>query len=83
LLAFPRLSRPITAADNRLNLDRDTGEAPSILGLFKEAETSPPQGLTGWDQALLHAVYNSRQTDRMQISEIQTATLDAVANSAP
>jgi hypothetical protein len=31
-----------------------------------------------WDQALLHAVYPSTRKERMQLSEIQTATLDAI-----
>jgi hypothetical protein len=65
----------------QINLDRDPGGAPSILSLFQRAAVSPPVGLTVWDEALLHAVYNSRQTDRQQLSEIQTATLDAVAAS--
>lgn len=58
--------------------DRDVGEAPTILRLFSEQQGSPPQGLTAWDQALLHAVYRSKQKDRLQLSEIQTATLDAI-----
>lgn len=61
-----------------INPDRDVGEAPTILRLFSEQQGSPPQGLTAWDQALLHAVYSSKQKDRLQLSEIQTATLDAI-----
>ena len=61
-----------------INPDRDVGEAPTILRLFSKQQGSPPQGLTAWDQALLRAVYTSTQKDRMQLSEIETATLDAI-----
>jgi hypothetical protein len=61
-----------------INPDKDVGEAPSILKVFSEQDSSPPQGLSVWDQALLHAVYTTTQKDRMQLSEIQTATLDAI-----
>jgi len=56
--------------------DTDAGGAPSILRLFSEQDRSPPQGLTAWDQALLHAVYSTNQKDRMQLSEIETATFN-------
>jgi hypothetical protein len=56
--------------------DTDAGEAPSILKLFSQEDRSPPEGLTAWDQALLHAVYSTKQKERMQLSEIQTATLN-------
>jgi hypothetical protein len=62
-----------------INPDKDVGDVPSILKVFGEQESSAPQGLSAWDQALLHAVYSSSQKDRMQLSEIQTATLDAIA----
>ena len=61
-----------------INPDRDTGEVPTILRLFSKPQGSPPRGLTAWDQALLHAVYATTQKDRMQFSEIQTATLNAI-----
>jgi hypothetical protein len=56
--------------------DTDAGGASSILKLFSEQDHPPPQGLTTWDQALLHAVYSTKQKERMQLSEIQTATLN-------
>jgi hypothetical protein len=56
--------------------DTDAGGAPSILNLFSDQEGSPPPGLTAWDQALLHAVYSTKQKDQMQLSEIQTATFN-------
>ncbi len=61
-----------------INPDKGVGEAPSILKVFAEQESAPPQGLSIWDQALLHAVYTTSQKDRAQLSEIQTATLDAI-----
>ena len=62
-----------------INPDKDVGEAPSILKVFGEQDSSPPpQGLSIWDQALLHAIYTTTQKERMQLSEIQTATLDAI-----
>ena len=56
--------------------DTHAGDAPSILKLFSEQDHSPPQGLTAWDWALLRAVYSTKQKDRMQLSEIETATLN-------
>ena len=62
-----------------INPDKDVGDAPSILKVFGEQNSSPPpQGLSLWDQALLHAIYTTTQKERMQLSEIQTATLDAI-----
>jgi hypothetical protein len=61
-----------------INPDKGVGEAPSILKVFSEQDGLPPQGLSTWDEALLHAVYTTTQKDRMQLSEIQTATLDAI-----
>lgn len=58
--------------------DTNAGGAPSILKLFSEQESSPPQGMTAWDRALLHAVYSTKQKERMQLSEIQTATLNQI-----
>jgi hypothetical protein len=56
--------------------DTDAGGAPSILKLFSEHNGSPLQGLTAWDRALLHALYSTKQKERRQLSEIQTATLN-------
>ena len=61
-----------------INPDRDVGEVPSILKVFTEQEGSAPQSLSVWDEALLHAVYASTQKDRMQLSEIRTATMEAI-----
>lgn len=50
--------------------DADTGGVPTILGLFRQPE-DPPQGLTAWDQALLHSLYNTTQSSVLQVSEMQ------------
>ncbi|HTC14644.1 MAG TPA: hypothetical protein VK695_02455 [Steroidobacteraceae bacterium] len=60
-----------------INLDKDVGNIPSILTLFRHPAEAP-QELTVWDRSLLHAVYTSRQQDTMQFSEICTGTLDAL-----
>ena len=66
-----------------INPDKDVGEVPSILKVFREPEGAAPQGLSIWDQALLQAVYTSTQKDRMQLSEIRTATMDAIRTATP
>jgi len=58
--------------------DKAVGEIPSILSLFRPQAQSRPEGLTVWDRSLLHAIYVSRQKDRMQFSEICTGTLNAL-----
>lgn len=54
-----------------INLDADLGTAPSILGLFT-AGAAAPAGLTDWDQAFLKATYHTDQSDKMQLSSIET-----------
>jgi hypothetical protein len=68
-----------------IDLDKDVGTIPSILTLFRGNAQPRPEALTVWDRSLLHAVYNSRQKDRMQFSEICNGTLDAlvVATAGP
>jgi hypothetical protein len=66
-----------------INPDTDAGGAPTILSLFDPANSSPPPGLSAWDKALLHAVYASKQKDRVQLSEIESVTLkDLIAVAA-
>jgi hypothetical protein len=64
----------------QIDLDHDTGDAPTILNLFKQAN-SRPQGMTEWDKALLHALYRTSHKDKMQLSQIQTAALKEIADS--
>jgi hypothetical protein len=62
----------------QVDLDKDTGDAPTILNLFR-APDSRPQSMTEWDKALLHALYSTSQRDKMQLSEIQTFALKEIA----
>jgi len=65
----------------QINLDKDLGQAPSILKVFNASDASPPLGLTPWDRALLHALYSTPQRNVVQLSEMQTAVLrDLTAN---
>jgi hypothetical protein len=47
----------------------DTSGVPTILRLFAD-RTAAPRGLTEWDSAFLGAVYDTRQEDVLQRSEI-------------
>jgi hypothetical protein len=66
----------------QINLDKDLGEAPSILKVFNATETSPPLEMTVWDRALLHALYSTTQKSVMQLSQIQTAALKDITAKA-
>jgi hypothetical protein len=65
----------VTLADVRL--DADPTSAPSILWLFSHA--LPPQGLSTWDQALLYSLYNTSQTSKLQVSEMEFAMVRRIA----
>ncbi len=65
----------------QINLDKDMGEAPTILNVFKESSESRPTEMTLWDKALLHALYSTPQRNKMQLSEMQTAALDQIAST--
>lgn len=53
-------------------------DAPTILNLFSGSAKAPP-GLTSWDESFLKAMYQTRITDRAQISAIKTAMVQDVA----
>jgi hypothetical protein len=61
-----------------VRLDVDPGAAPSILGLFAGRGTPPP-GLTRWDRALLYSLYNTRQQDKQQLGEMESAMVSRIA----
>jgi hypothetical protein len=65
----------------QINLDKDMGEAPTILNVFKESGESRPTEMTPWDKALLHALYSTPQRNKMQLSEMQTAALHQIAST--
>jgi hypothetical protein len=53
--------------------------APTILHLFSEPkDSSPPLGLSPWDQAFLKALYQTEQSSKMQLAEIKTSVLKDV-----
>jgi hypothetical protein len=58
-------------------LDADPGLAQSILQLFGHG--APPQGLTPWDRALLHSLYNTGQADKLQVSEMELVMVRRLA----
>jgi len=62
-----------------INLDKDLGEAPSILKVFAASETSPPVEMTAWDRAMLQALYTTPQRSKVQLSQMETATLKLIA----
>lgn len=62
-----------------INLDQDVGEAPTILKVFAAANTPPPAEMTVWDKALLQSLYTTPQRSRVQLSQMETATLKLLA----
>jgi hypothetical protein len=63
-----------------INLDKDLGEAPSILKVFAASEVAPqPLEMTAWDKALLQSLYATPQNNRLQLSEIKRETLELIA----
>jgi hypothetical protein len=52
-----------------MRLDADLGPTPSILELFGGG--TPPQGLTVWDRALLHALYDTDQWTHLEVPELE------------
>jgi hypothetical protein len=63
-------------------LDKVLGDAPTILSLFRASEASRLKEMTEWDKALLHALYSTPQKSKMQISAMQTATLNEIASNS-
>jgi hypothetical protein len=63
-----------------INLDKDLGEAPSILKVFAASEAAPqPLEMTVWDKALLQSLYATPQDNRLQLSKIKRETLKLIA----
>jgi hypothetical protein len=55
-----------------INLDKDHGNAPSILNLFTNKGRAPADRMSSWDEAFLKALYGTRQEDHLQLSEMAT-----------
>lgn len=53
-----------------LDVNVDVGDAPTILRLFTEAAPSTLTGLSEWDQSFLTNLYTTRQSFRLQRSQI-------------
>ena len=54
----------------QIDLDGDPGRAPTILTLFRDSE-HPPGALSAWDRALLYSLYNTSQSNVLQVSLIE------------
>jgi len=66
----------------QIDLDKDLGDAPTILSVFKYSGESRPKEMTVWDKALLHALYSTPQRNKMQLSEMQTAAFRDITAKA-
>jgi hypothetical protein len=66
----------------QINLDKSSGGAPTILKLFSAPEEARPIGMTAWDQTLLHGLYSTNPTDRVQTSQIQAVALKDITAKA-
>ena len=66
----------------QINLDKEIGQAPSILKVFNATESSPPLEMTVWDRALLHALYSTPQNSVMQLSKMQTVAFKDITAKA-
>jgi hypothetical protein len=45
--------------------------------LFRDG--TPPRGLTRWDKALLYSLYNTGHSDKLQVSEMESAMVKRIA----
>ncbi len=66
----------------QINLDKPLGNAPTILKLFGAPEDARPAEMTVWDKALLHGLYSTNPTDRVQTSQIQAVALKDITAKA-
>jgi hypothetical protein len=62
-----------------INLDRDLGDAPTILHLFRASGQSFDGALSIWDQAFLKALYSTPQEDVLQLSHMTKAAAKIIA----
>jgi hypothetical protein len=62
-----------------IQLDADTGEAPTILRLFSTSEGPKPTGLSDWDGAFLKALYNTSKETKLQRSAITQSMVHHLA----
>lgn len=62
-----------------INLDRDLGDAPTILRLFRTGAQSFDGTLSIWDQAFLKSLYSTPQEDVLQLSHMKTEAAKIIA----
>jgi hypothetical protein len=60
-----------------VRLDTDGEGAPTILRLFRDP--NPPQALTPWDQALLYSLYNTNQSGKLQLVDMESVMAGRIA----
>lgn len=60
-----------------VRLDADGAGAPTILRLFHDP--NPPQGLTPWDRALLYSLYNTSQSGKLQMTDMEISMVKRIA----
>jgi hypothetical protein len=51
--------------------------APTILRLFRDP--SPPRALTPWDRALLYSLYNTNQSGKLQLIDMESVMVARIA----
>jgi hypothetical protein len=66
----------------QLTPQADGDGAPSILGLFASPK-DPPDGLTAWDKAFLHALYHTSLEDLHQSTTIAIRMDEELSRPAP
>jgi hypothetical protein len=66
-----------------INLDKNVGEAPSILKVFASAEAPNPVAMTDWDKALLYSLYTTEQKSRLQLSSMETSIFKQLTRNMP
>jgi len=59
----------------------DRAPVQSILSLFGHGK--PPQGLTAWDRALLYALYNTDESDKVRVQELEWVMTNRIVPSPP
>jgi hypothetical protein len=57
--------------------DAERAPPQSILSLFGPGKA--PQGLTAWDRALLYALYNTGESDRVRVQEMEWVMTNHIA----
>jgi hypothetical protein len=66
----------------QIDLDKNLGEAPSILKVFNPDDAGAPLEMTPWDSALLTALYSTSQKSTLQISQMQSVVFKEISASS-